>query len=143
MVQFKFRKANPRKFQFMILGKSLRPKYCLTIGSIDVKESDHVELLGITIGKHLTFKKHIKNLFRNAIYKLHALRRIREYLPVKNDKLVGNAFIDSQFNYAPLMRMFCQKTLYLKMEKIHHKWLFKNYVTHRGWVGLSIFRDVA
>ena len=42
-------KVNPGKFQFMILGKFLWSKYCLTIGLIDVKESDHVELLGITI----------------------------------------------------------------------------------------------
>ena len=42
-------KVNPGKFQFMMLGKSLRSKYCLTIGLIDVKESDHVELLGMTI----------------------------------------------------------------------------------------------
>ena len=35
--------------------------------------------------------------------------------------MVGNAFIDSQFNYAPLIWMFCRKGLYLKMQKIHHK----------------------
>ena len=31
--------------------------------------------------------------------------------------------LDSQFNCSPLIWMFCQKTLYLKMEKIHHKTL--------------------
>ena len=36
---------------------------------------------------------------------------------------ISNAFIDSQFNYAPLLWMFCKKTLYLKIEKIHHKTL--------------------
>ena len=37
--------------------------------------------------------------------------------------MLGNAFIDSQFNYAPLLWMFCRKTLYSKIEKIHHKTL--------------------
>ena len=46
---------NPGKFQFMILRKSLRPKYFLTIGPINVKELDHGELLGITIDKHFKF----------------------------------------------------------------------------------------
>ena len=69
----------------MIFEKSLRSKYCLTIRSINVKESDHVELLGITIDKHLSFKKHIENLCRNANYKLHPLRRIK-YLTVEKDK---------------------------------------------------------
>ena len=107
----------------MILQKFLQSKYCLTIGLINVKESDHVELLGITIDKHLDFKKHIENLCWNANYKLHALRRMRKKLAVEKAKLLGNAFIDSQFNSAPLIWMFCQKTLYLKIEKIHHKTL--------------------
>ena len=53
---------NPEKFQFMILQKSLRSKYCLTIASINAQESDHEELLGRTIDKHLEFKNHIENL---------------------------------------------------------------------------------
>ena len=35
---------NQGKFQFMILGKYLRPKYFLTIEPINVKELDHGEL---------------------------------------------------------------------------------------------------
>ena len=91
-------KANPGKFQFMILGKSLWPKYCLTIGPISVKEPDHIELLGIIIDKYSIFKKLIENLCWNANYKLHALRRIKKYLTVEKAKILGNAFIDNQFN---------------------------------------------
>ena len=58
--------ANPEKFQFMILQKSLRSKYFLTTGPINLKESDHVELLGITIDKHLDFKKHVESLCWNV-----------------------------------------------------------------------------
>ena len=57
----------------MILGKKNRLKYGLKIGSITVKESHEVELLGITIDKALNFTKHIENLCRTAKYKLHAL----------------------------------------------------------------------
>ena len=73
------------------------------------------------IDKNLTFKKHIDNLVRKAQYKLHALRRIRKFLTIEKAKILGNAFIDSQFNYAPLIWMFCRKTLYSKIEKIHHR----------------------
>ena len=65
-------KANPGKFQFMTLRKKKRLKYSLKIGSITMKESDKVELLGITIDEALNFKKHIKNLYCTAQYKLHA-----------------------------------------------------------------------
>ena len=39
----------------MILQKFLRSKYYLKIGPINIKESDHVELLEITIDKYLDF----------------------------------------------------------------------------------------
>ena len=55
------------------------------------------------IDKKLTFKKYIDNLVRKAQYKLYALRRIRKFLTIKKAKILGNAFIDSQFNYAPLI----------------------------------------
>ena len=114
-------KANPEKFQFMILGKKKRFKHSLKIGSITIKESDKVELLGIAIDKDLHFKQYIENLCRTAQYKLHALRRIRKYLTLDKAKHYGNAFIDSQFNYATLIWMFCHKATYLRMQKVHHK----------------------
>ena len=114
-------KANPANFQFMILGKKKRLKYSLKIGSTSIKESDKAELLGITVDKALNFKKHINNLCRTAQYKLHALIRIRKYLTLDKAKLLGKAFINSQFNYAPLTWMFCHKTTCLKMQKNHHK----------------------
>ena len=60
-------------FQFILLQKFLWSKYCLTIGPVNVKKSDYVELLGITIDKRLDFEKHIENLCWNANYKLHTL----------------------------------------------------------------------
>ena len=98
-------------------------KYGLKIGSITIKESEEVELLGITIDKALNFKKHIEYLCCTTHYKLHALKWIRKYLTLDKAKLLGNAFIDSQFNYVPRIWMFCHKTTYLKMQKIHHKTL--------------------
>ena len=98
-------------------------KYSLKIRSTTIKEFDEMELLGVTIDKALNFKKHNKNLCGTAQYKLHTLKRIRKYLSLDKAKLLSNAFIDSQLNYAPLIWMFCHKTTYLKMQKIHHKTL--------------------
>ena len=90
-----------------------------------------MELLGLTIDKELNFSKHIDKLCRNAQYKLHALRRIRKYLSLEKAKMLGNAFIDSQFNYAPLIWMLCRKRLYFKMQKIHHKKLKVIYESNK------------
>ena len=93
----------------------------LKVNSIVVNESDTVELLGITVDNILTFNERINNLCHNASYRLYALRRIKKYLSQDQAKRLYNAFINSQFNYAPIIWMFCRKNQYLKIQKIHHK----------------------
>ena len=83
----------------------------LKTNSTCAQSSDDVILLGVMLDKNLTFKEHINNLVRKAQYKLHALRRIRKFLTTEKAKILGNAFIDCHFNYAPVMWMFCRKTL--------------------------------
>ena len=65
--------------------------------------------------------------------KLHALRRIRKYLSLGKAKLLCNAFINSQFNYVPLVWMFCRKKQYLKIQKIHHKALKVVYNSNKNY----------
>ena len=89
-------KANPGKFQFMILGDKKNNTFVLNIHDNEIKNSSEVELLGITIDSQLKFKKHIDNLCRKASYKLHALRGIRNFLKIENTKMLANAFINSQ-----------------------------------------------
>ena len=80
-----------------------------------IPSQSEVKLLGITIDYDLKFKIHINELYRKESYELHALQRIRRYLSVDKTKLLANAFIDSQFNYAPLIWMFAGKTLINKI----------------------------
>ena len=102
-------KPNPKKFQFMILGKSTRQSIILSINNIKIRESSNVVLLGLTIDNRLTFKDHIHILCRRASFKLHALRKIRKHLTIDKTKLLYNAFINSRFNYASLVWMFSHK----------------------------------
>ena len=73
-------KPKPKKFEFMILDKGSRLPAVLNINNIEIRESQKVVLLGLTIDNCLTFKDHIDTLCRNASYKLQALRRIRKHL---------------------------------------------------------------
>ena len=65
---------------------------------------------------NLTFKKHVDNLLRKAQHKVHAVRQIRKCLTIEKAKILGNAFTDSQFNYAPLI-CFAGKHFILKLKK--------------------------
>ena len=69
-------KPNPKKFQFIVLGKSTRQSIMLNINNIKIRESSSVALLGLTFDNRLTFKDHINILCGRANLKLHALRRI-------------------------------------------------------------------
>ena len=132
-------KANAEKFQFMILNRKNHRRQRMVINSIAVKESNEGILLGITTDNKLVFKKHIENLCRTAQYKLHAfLTCIRKYLTLDKAVLLGNTFINSQFNYAPLTWMFSRKTLYHKIEKIHHRTLKAIYQSEEAYENLLL-----
>ena len=66
---------------------------------------------------------------RKASYKLHALRRMRHYLS-KKATLLENAFVNCQFLYAPLIRMFARKSSINKIYKIHFRILQVVYYAH-------------
>ena len=71
-------KVNPKKFQFMILGKTPRQPIILNMNHIKVEESQNVVLLVLTIDNRLTFKDHVDMLCSTTNYKLHALRRKKQ-----------------------------------------------------------------
>ena len=62
-------KANPGKFQFMILGNKDERFFHIHINNVKIKNPNEVTLPGIKIDKNLSFKKHISELCRRASYK--------------------------------------------------------------------------
>ena len=89
----------------------------LNINQIKVEESQKVVLLGLTADSQLTFTDDVDMLRSADNYKRHALRRIRKYLTLEKTKLLYNAFLNSQFNYASAIWMFCRWKDYIIIEK--------------------------
>ena len=77
-------KANPDKFQFMILGPSDDKCFILKINAIEIRNTTEVELLGLTIDHKLKFDAHIDKLCKTTRRKLHVLRRIRKFTKSEN-----------------------------------------------------------
>ena len=86
-------KTNPKKFQFMILGKSNTQSIITNI--MKVRKSSNVVLLGLTNHNRLTFKDRISILCLRASFKFLALKRICKYLTTDMTKLLCNVFINS------------------------------------------------
>ena len=72
-------KVNPKKFQYMILGKTPRQSIILNINQIKIKESHKVVLLGLIIDNRSTFKDHVDMLCITANHKLHVLKRMNKF----------------------------------------------------------------
>ena len=79
-------KANPGKFQFMVLGTKENDSFALNAGKIKIENSTEVTLLGAKIDKQLKHKICIDELRRKTTYEIHVLRKIRKYPTVEKTR---------------------------------------------------------
>ena len=92
-------KANPEKSH--LLTNSTQ-EIQINIGEIAISNSKCEKLLGIHFDDKLTFDPHVRSLCKKASQKLNAFARIAYSLKFEQRKLLLNAFITSQFSYAPV-----------------------------------------
>ena len=101
----------------MILGTNTDITVNIFLDGNEIEKFMEFVLLGRTIDNKLRFKTHIQNIFRSAKYKLHVLQRIRKYLSIDKAKTLCNAFISSQFYYAPFNLDVFREVVNLKSAK--------------------------
>lgn len=80
-----------------------------------------VKLLGVFIDDELTFEEHVKAILKKGNQKLHALMRVSSYMSEEKLKLLMKTFIDSQFNYCPLIWMFHSRKMHHRINKLHER----------------------
>ena len=78
-------------------------------------------LLGNLIDLELSFDQHISSICSKASKKLHALGRIATFMSFNKHRTLMKAFIESQFNYCPLIWMFHSRTINNKINRIHER----------------------
>ena len=104
-----------------------------------VKESTEENLLGITLEKSLSFKKHVKTLCRMVSQKLHALlARISRYMDTEKLQHLMAAFFLPKFHYSPLVWMFFGGTLNHRIIHDHKRALRIAYKDNRHYFGLLL-----
>ena len=113
-------KLNGDKCHLMIFGEKSND-LSIKIGNKTIIESIEERLLGVILDKKLSFKTHVRSLCKKAGQKLYALSRISYLLDSEKLKNIMRAFIMSQFNYCPLVWMFCDRNLDTKINQIHKK----------------------
>ena len=93
----------------------------ISVAGVKIKSTDSVELLGINIDNTLSFSEHIKTLCSITKNRIWSLNRICCYLSFDQRNLIFNAYIMSMFKYAPIIWMFCNKTTYEEVTKVHKR----------------------
>ena len=92
-----------------------------TIEGEIIKCKKSIKLLGINIDNKLCFNEHISKICKKVSLKLHALSRISHFLSTEKLRAVMKAFIESQFEYCPLIWMFHSRTLNNKINRLHER----------------------
>ena len=80
----------------------------------------------------LNFDKQIKNMCMKAARQLNVLQRLSKFLSVETRLLIFKSFIQSNFNYCPLVWHFCSKANTEKLEKLQYRALrivFHDYIS--------------
>ena len=92
--------ANPEKFQCVAVEKKahdLKPTF--NIQGADIKCTDDVKLLGVTIDYRMHSDKYISNLCKTTARQINVLCRIGKYMRINCRKVIYKAFILSAFNF--------------------------------------------
>ena len=111
-------KANPGKCHLLLSTKS--PEV-VSIDGIQITSSTAETLLGITIDLELNFENHLSAICNNVSRKINALGWIANYISLEKRRLVMKTFIESQFNYYPLIWMFHSRTINNKINRLHER----------------------
>ena len=115
-------KANPDKFQFMVLSSDPLEQQKIEIESdITLLSESRVKLLGVIIDDRLQFNDHISAMCCRAARQLNALARISKHLDSKSKHIIYNSFVASNFNYCPLVWHFCGQVNNNKLEKLQER----------------------
>ena len=126
--------ANPEKFQAISVGKKTQSAMTnIEIADVSIPCADHVKLLGIELDYKLDFDVQVTQICKKAARQLNVLQRLSNFLNEKSRFLIYKSFIQSNFNYCPLVWHFCSKTNTEKLEKIQYRALkivFNDYVSN-------------
>ena len=122
-----FMVLNPEKSYFMCIGQKIDDAETLNLNNLAIKNSKEVEILGIKLDRNINSHPYIKNICRKAGLKRSTLLRISPYLDHRKKVLLYKSVIKSQFNYCPLVWVFCSRQSNNLINKVHERGLRLTY----------------
>ena len=122
-------KANPGKSYILLSNKKTEN---VKINDVPITSSAEEKLLGITLDSELKFEKHITDICNKVSQKIHVLSRITSYMLLNKWRLLTKTFVESQFNYCPLIWMFHSRRQNNNIKNVHEKALRIVYFDYKS-----------
>ena len=97
------------KCHFMFLGKNTETETFI-FKDTNMNNSKEEKILGVTIDNRLAFSSHIRGLCKKASQKYRLCQEHQTKLMNLEKNLPFNSVAKYQFNYCPLVWMFCSIT---------------------------------
>ena len=124
--------ANPEKFHAILLRKnqtntSGEP---ININGKMIKSEETVKLLGVTLDYRLDFDPHISNICKKAATQLNVLKRLKAFIVFREEQILVQSFVYSNFNYCPLVLYFSSSKSLQRIEKLQERALRFLYNDH-------------
>ena len=117
--------VNTDKFQAIIINRNPNQnptnEHIIKLNEHTITSQNCVTQLGMEIDDQLTFTKHIKTKMRKAAGQLNYLNTKEKFLNPEAKKVLIESFIMSNFNYCPLVWMFCNSNLKRIQENIQKR----------------------
>ena len=113
----------------------------IKLGKHTIEEINNGKLLGIIFDNKLTMHDHIKHICKKASDKLYALARISHYLDKQKRIILMKSFVISQFNYFPIVWMYCQRKSNNLTNRIHERALRIAYNDYTSDFQLLLEKD--
>ena len=131
-------KSNTDKCHLLV---SSRDAVNLRVSEYGIKNSECEKLLGVKFDNKLTFEKHITDICRKTSRKIYALARIAPYMALSKRRMVMNAFLNSQFNYCPLIWMCHNRTTNRKINRLPERCLRIIYNDKQSFFKMLLEKD--
>ena len=104
-----------------------RWSFDVSVDGHTISRDNTLKILGVTLDDKLNFKAHIRNICQTASCQINALKRISKFVNEHCRLSVYKSFINANFNYCPIVWMFCGKTNLNRLEKLQERALATVY----------------
>ena len=124
-----YMKLNTDKCDLLVSG-TRNEHIWAKVGNDKIWESESVKLLGVHIDSQLKFEEHVLKICLKASRKLTALSRMSKFLCFNKRRTLFKAFFQSQFQYCPLIWMFCSRKMNNKINRLQERalrFVFNDY----------------